>query len=313
MPRISPTKKIPFILLAEDCTTKTNGFLSVTKAKKKQCIYQRAVFRVTGDPVRKYGTNHQDAFQTAKDLLDRFPERIENMEKNRVLEIVKEVYGTTGHGSQPRFVPPRPVATIHQIYGLFRDGKAMPRLFQNSQQRWRHVARQMGAHYHLWSADEVDALMKKHYAQLWATYKNVPFPVMRADMARIAILHRYGGMYVDLDVFPNSDTFAQVPLAVQKAYTSGYNTVKAKRHSMKKKHSVYDKANTVDIEVLIASQYNPVLIRWLTFIRNELAKRDYKKTKFGLAEGFDIFTTRQAPIVLSGSWACRKTKKCCAH
>ena len=42
---------------------------------------------MTGDPVRKYGTNHQDAFQTAKDLLDRFPERIENMEKQGSLAV----------------------------------------------------------------------------------------------------------------------------------------------------------------------------------------------------------------------------------
>ena len=113
--------------------------------------------------------------------------------------------------------------------------------------------------------------MKKYFPQFWAMYKGVPFPVMRVDIARICILHHYGGMYIDLDVFPNCESFAQVPLAVQKAYVSGYKTVKSKRPSQKKQHPVYHKINAIDIEVLIANQYNPVLLRWLTFIRNQVA------------------------------------------
>ena len=88
----------------------------------------------------------------------------------------------------------------------------------------------MGARYHLWSADEVDSLIKQHYAEFWATYRSFPFAKMRADMARIAILHRYGGMYADLDVFPIADTFAQADLAVQKVFVPAFNRVKTKRN-----------------------------------------------------------------------------------
>ena len=75
----------------------------------------------------------------------------------------------------------------------------------------------MGAQYHLWSANEVDALMKQHFLQFWEMYQNGAFPVMRANIARVYILHQYGGMNVDLDVYPNCKSFTQVPLAVQKA------------------------------------------------------------------------------------------------
>ena len=197
MPSSNWTKKIPFLLLAQDCTTETNGFLSMTRRGS----FYRAVLRVQGESNRAYGTNHEYAYQTAKDVLYRFPGRIQDMERTRVLEIVEEVYGCSLHGPQPRKEPATPVATVHQIYGMFRDGKSMPFLFQNSQLRWREVARQMGAQYHLWSADEVDALIKKHFPQFWAMYKSVPFPVMRVDIARICILHHYGGIYIDLDVF----------------------------------------------------------------------------------------------------------------
>ena len=273
MPSSNWTKKIPFLLLAQDCTTETNGFLSMTRSNR----FYRATVRIDGEEDRTYGTIHQYAYQTAMNVLNRFPERIQDMERTRVLDIVEQFYGRSPDGLQPRNPPDTPVAIVHQIYGMFRDGKPMPFLFQNSQRRWREVAKQMGAQYHLWSADEVDALVKKHFPQFWAMYKKVPFPVMRVDIGRICILYHYGGMYSDLDVFPNCDSFAQVPLAVQKTYTTGYKTVKGKCHSMKKKHPVYYKLNSIDIEVLIASQYNPVLERWLLCIRDALAVRKYKK------------------------------------
>ena len=53
--------------------------------------------------------------------------------RSSVLDIVEEGYGCLPDGSQPRKEPATPVATVHQIYGLFRDGKPMPFLFQNSQ------------------------------------------------------------------------------------------------------------------------------------------------------------------------------------
>ena len=181
------------------------------------------------EKIRTYGSRGRiDALQSANEVLGRFADRQEHHEKNRVLQIVQELYGTTGLGSQPR--SSHCVRIIHQIYGLVRDGKPMPRLFINSQVCWRQVASHMGARYHLWSADEVDSLIKQHYAEFWATYRSFPFAKMRADMARIAILHRYGGMYADLDVFPIADTFAQADLAVQKVFGHALNRVKTKRN-----------------------------------------------------------------------------------
>ena len=176
------TKKIPFLLLAQDCTTETNGFLSITR--RDGCFY-RAYIRVRGEKNRVYGTYNEQAYQTAKNLLNRFPERIQDMERNRVLDLVEQQHGSSLHGPQPRREPATPVATVHQIYGMFRDGKSMPPLFCNSMLRWREVATEMNAQYHLWSADEVDALIKKHFSQFWAMYKSVPFPVMRVDIAHL--------------------------------------------------------------------------------------------------------------------------------
>ena len=50
--------------------------------------------------------------------------------------------------------------------------------------------------YVLWSKDAVDWLILTEYPHLWATYKSYPRWVQRADMARYAILHKYGGIYL---------------------------------------------------------------------------------------------------------------------
>ena len=86
----------------------------------------------------------------------------------------------------------------------------------------------MGAQHHLWSADELDALIKQKYPQFWPTYCNVPFSVMRADIGRIAILHSYGGLYADLDVYPNRETYAAATLAIRKVFTTGHRTAMKK-------------------------------------------------------------------------------------
>ena len=110
MTRVMWTKKIPFSLKAKDCITETNGFLSMTRSGS---LY-RATVRVQGEPDRTHGTVNERAYQTAKDLLcRRFPGRIEETERQRVLDVVEEVYGCLPDGSQPRKEPATPVATSH--------------------------------------------------------------------------------------------------------------------------------------------------------------------------------------------------------
>ena len=53
------------------------------------------------------------------------------------------------------------VRFVHQVYGVFGDNKPMSSLFETSQSRWKDVARSMSAHYHLWNANELEALVKQ--------------------------------------------------------------------------------------------------------------------------------------------------------
>jgi mannosyltransferase OCH1-like enzyme len=53
--------------------------------------------------------------------------------------------------------------------------------------------------YRLWTDQENDAFIQKHYPDLFPIYKSYPKPVMRADVIRYAIMDQIGGLYLDLD------------------------------------------------------------------------------------------------------------------
>ncbi|MDX1684551.1 MAG: glycosyltransferase [Saprospiraceae bacterium] len=53
--------------------------------------------------------------------------------------------------------------------------------------------------YQLWTDEDNDAFIEKHYPDLLMIYRSYPKPVMRADVIRYAIMDRIGGLYLDLD------------------------------------------------------------------------------------------------------------------
>ena len=164
------------------------------------------------------------------------------------------------------------VSYVHQIYGLFGDDKPMSELFQKSQKMWRDVAASMGATYHLWNAAEIESLMKMHYPNYWAMYCDVRYPVMRCGIGRLAILHRYGGLYSDLDCMPNRAWYGQTELAlsrVKKLQKLGRvgtpklglavkKTMKKKRLGLtsRRKRRRWKKDEYLDMEVIIGSAGN---------------------------------------------------------
>ena len=157
------------------------------------------------------------------------------------------------------------VYCVHQIYGIFGDGKPMSPLFQKSSDMWKAVAKNMGAHYQMWNADYLESLIKQKYEQYWDMYVNARYPVMRVDIGRFVILHAYGGLYADCDVMPNRSHYEQVPLAVQRVPEPPR---KQKRKRKKNTHFL-------DMEALVAAQDNPILLKLLDFMVEQTTKTKY--------------------------------------
>ena len=54
----------------------------------------------------------------------------------------------------------------------------------------------------LWNdRDDIDRLVYDHYNMVWNLYSNFPHHIMKIDFARFCILHKYGGIYADMDYY----------------------------------------------------------------------------------------------------------------
>ena len=265
----------------------STGTIRVIKTKWKEGF--RATFTYNGHSYnRKYGGAKPTPHEAAMSLLTSLEDKCAAGEKERITQALNvQLMGpsTNGmmtiskdsecdQGSQP--VPkhdgatPGPstceacedlIAFVHQVYGLYGDGKPKSPLFEESRRRWELVALQNGAYYHEWTASEVETLIRKHYPQYWEMYKDCRYPVMRVDMARILILHFYGGLYSDMDVWPNRSTYKRQPFAVC-AVPAGLTA----------KENAY-----FDMEVLISNPKNPFLLAWMDYIKQQIAERNYRR------------------------------------
>jgi len=55
--------------------------------------------------------------------------------------------------------------------------------------------------YMYWTDDDLRNLVKEQYSEFLELYDGFPHHIMRIDFARFCILHSYGGIYADLDIY----------------------------------------------------------------------------------------------------------------
>ena len=63
----------------------------------------------------------------------------------------------------------------------------------------------------MWTDEDNDALVKIHYPQYYRTYTNLALVIQRCDLVRLLYLHRYGGVYADLDYEAHQNIFPHLP------------------------------------------------------------------------------------------------------
>ena len=290
MPSVSSLRSpsIRCELSSVGCEKLTHGILTISSSVRGAEKKWRAVLRVVGEQGRYFGTRRSSAVESTEELLDRVSARMSDEERSRILAVVLDFHERGSfsaacperiRGSQPSKIAGSSecVSLIHQMFGIFRDDKPMSRLFENSLRRWRQVAQQMGAKHHLWTADEVDALICQRYPEHWDMYRSVAFPEMRSDIGRIAILHSYGGLYADLDVYPNRPAYSAAKFAVKKVHEIRRLTAKKQRRTAKTK-PVASSQPTLDMQVLVGRQGNSIFLRWLDYIREQIARKDYSNS-----------------------------------
>lgn len=87
---------------------------------------------------------------------------------------------------------------IHQIAP--RDKSLWHPLWFKCQESW---LKNFPDYQHmLWDdTDDIDTLVSEYYPEFKNLYLSFPFHIMRIDFARLCMLHKYGGIYGDMDYF----------------------------------------------------------------------------------------------------------------
>lgn len=96
-------------------------------------------------------------------------------------------------GTHQRARPPR---VLHQFWD--RDP---PRQIRTLLNHCAKVCRDAGIEHRVWDVVSGDALMADGFPDVVVrAYETAPHPSMQSDVLRLAILHRYGGVYLDADM-----------------------------------------------------------------------------------------------------------------
>ena len=87
---------------------------------------------------------------------------------------------------------------IHQMYKT----TAIPSKWADAAAQWRAMHPPPEYTYILWTDETLRELVATEYAWLLPTYDAYPHATQRWDASRYCVLHKYGGVYADLDLAP---------------------------------------------------------------------------------------------------------------
>jgi len=181
---------------------------------------------------------------------------------------------------RPWIAPSCGVPIVHQIHSLFRDGEETSAISKLSSTAWQEYARREGCRYILWGPAELDTLVQTYVPQnIVEFYKGVKFMAQRVDIARFIVLHAYGGIYADLNVFPKRDRYPQVPLGL------------CARPSRAKCHST-----EWTIDVVVAARGNSIL-KWIVENMIKVTEATNGKRKYDHSRYKYIWNTTGSPSV----------------
>ena len=87
---------------------------------------------------------------------------------------------------------------IHQT-GPRRDTSTWPSLWVACHSTWKRDYPSPEYTHRFWSDADLDVLVRRHYAEFYGPWRRLRLNIQRVDVARYLILHKFGGIYADLD------------------------------------------------------------------------------------------------------------------
>jgi len=141
---------------------------------------------------------------------------------------------------------------IHQIFGLMGDTK-MNDLFSQSHRDYKDLCDINGYQYILWNKEMCDNLIEE-YLDYKELYNSVKYSIMKVDIIRFLILHKYGGLYADLDTIPKIKTLKASTFIVANPQTN--------------------KNKGYEMEVIQSIKGHPYLLEFLDYVKTQIKEKD---------------------------------------
>lgn len=107
------------------------------------------------------------------------------------------------HNDSHSVTVPQIPNVVHQIWKT-TDLRTYSTQMKASHDKWKQELEPLNYTVKLWTDDDILQLIKGKYAWFLSTYEAYPQNIQRADIARLLVIHAEGGIYADLDVYPNS-------------------------------------------------------------------------------------------------------------
>ena len=126
----------------------------------------------------------------------------------QTLLVIDPAVATAPHAVRAKHAPGNAPNSHMMIHQIWRSGNLTDYPFALARTivaRWRALGKRTGLAYRLWTDADIAALLSdtaSPYAFFAAAYEALPVGVMRADAARLVLLHAHGGIYADLDTQP---------------------------------------------------------------------------------------------------------------
>lgn len=84
---------------------------------------------------------------------------------------------------------------IHQTW---KDYNVPRHIYRESwQESWKNMNPDW--EYKFWTDEDNERLVRDHYPMFWETFQNIEIGVVKSDLCRLLYLHKYGGIYADMD------------------------------------------------------------------------------------------------------------------
>lgn len=109
---------------------------------------------------------------------------------------------------------------------------------------WKEVFKDF--EFYLWTDEQLDCIVREEYPQYIDLYERFPRHIMQIDFARLCVLHKHGGFFVDMDMYCYQNFYEEL--------TKDLYIIEMADGSLENSLMISDRSNNFWLECMAESQ-----------------------------------------------------------